>query len=93
MAACRAAGEFALDVVTNAPGGVQAELVGLAFSHADRQGAYLPVGHGGSGPADDLLSEPTTPVQVDRDDAIDALRPLLEDPARSHAGPRREAGR
>jgi DNA polymerase-1 len=81
IAACRAAGEFALDVVTNAPGGVQADLVGLAFSHADRQGAYLPLGHGGSGPADDLWSEPTTSVQVDRGNALDALRPLLADPA------------
>ena len=70
-----------MDVVTNAPGGVEAELVGLAFSHADRQGAYLPLGHGSPGPADDLLSVSSTPVQVDRAAAVDALRPLLEDPA------------
>jgi DNA polymerase-1 len=81
IASCRAAGEFAVDVVTNAPGGVEAELVGVAFSHADRQGAYLPLGHGSPGPADDLLSVSSTPVQVDRAAAVDALRPLLEDPA------------
>ena len=80
IARCRAAGEFAVDVVTNAPGGVEAELVGLAFSHADRQGAYLPLGHGSPGPADDLLSVSSTSVQVDRAAAVDALRPLLEDP-------------
>ena len=81
IASCRAAGEFAVDVVTNAPGGVEAELVGVAFSHADRQGAYLPLGHGSPGPADDLLSVSSTPVQVDRAAAVDALRPLLEDPS------------
>jgi DNA polymerase-1 len=79
IAGCRAAGEFAIDVVTNAPGGVQAELVGLAFSHANRQGAYVPLGHGGSGPADDLLSQSTTPEQLELGVAIDALRPLIED--------------
>ena len=81
VADCRAAGEFAVHAVTNAPAGALPELVGLAFSYADRQGAYLPLAHGSGGPAGDLLSEATTPVQVDRTVALDVLRPLLEDPS------------
>jgi DNA polymerase-1 len=81
IADCRAAGEFAVHPITNEPGGVRAELVGLAFSHADRQGAYVPLAHGGGGPADDLLSEATAPTQVERSEAIGVLRPLLQDPS------------
>jgi DNA polymerase-1 len=79
VAGCRAAGEFAVHAIIDAPGGVRAELVGLAFSYADRQGAYVPLGHGVGAAGGDLLSAASAPAQLDRAAAIDTLRPLLQD--------------
>lgn len=50
----------------------QAELVGLAFAVAPGEAAYLPLAHSYMG----------VPAQIDRSEALAALKPLLEDPAR-----------
>ena len=50
----------------------QAELVGLAFAVAPGEAAYLPLAHSYMG----------VPAQIDRNEALAALKPLLEDPAR-----------
>jgi DNA polymerase-1 len=55
---------------------MQARLVGLSFAIAPGEAAYLPVGHDYTG----------APEQLQRDKVLAALKPLLEDPARTKVG-------
>ncbi|MBI4886645.1 MAG: DNA polymerase I, partial [Acidobacteria bacterium] len=80
IAGLGAAGEFALRVLADPETPMRAGLVGLAFSTADRQARYVPVGHAGAGGADLLSAAAATP-QVDRRAALERLRPLLENEA------------
>jgi DNA polymerase I len=74
----RAAGSFALRVVPGHPLAMRATLVGLVFSVGDRQARYVPLGH--HGPAGgDLLSDAPVSPQVDVQEALARLRPVLED--------------
>ena len=66
----RQAGRFALRVLPDAPGAMRAGIVGLSFSTGARQARYVPIG-GGLG----------FDGGVDVRDALDALRPVLEDGA------------
>ncbi|RPI04870.1 MAG: DNA polymerase I, partial [Actinobacteria bacterium] len=74
----RTAGEFAMRVVTDDPSAMRAGIAGVAFSTADRQARYIPLGHGRPG-GGDLLSADTVSPQVDRRAALERLRPLFED--------------
>ncbi len=65
----RAAGRCALRVLPDRPTAMRASIVGLAFSTAPREADYVPVGHQALG---DTSSMPL-------DEALQALRPLLED--------------
>jgi DNA polymerase-1 len=76
----RAAGEFAIRVLPDRPLPMRAGIVGIAFSIADRQARYLPLGHLGEDSSHDLLSA-DVPEQVPLRDALARLEPLLEDPA------------
>ena len=78
IAELRKAGEFALRVIGDHPSAMRASAVGVAFSTADRQARYVPLGHEGSG-GGDLLSAAPVMDQVERDVALARLRPLLED--------------
>jgi len=78
IAELRKAGEFALHVIGDHPSAMRASAVGVAFSTADRQARYVPLGHEGSG-GGDLLSAAPVMDQVERDVALARLRPLLED--------------
>ena len=62
-----AAGRFALDVQGTSPLAMNAGLAGLAVSTAPGKGAYVPLGHAAG-------------RQVDKKQALDLLRPVLEDP-------------
>ena len=55
-----------------------AEIVGIAFSTADRQARYVPLGHEGAAGGGDLLAGADA-AQVDRRAALERLKPLLED--------------
>jgi len=66
----RAAGRFALDVETTSKDPMRAELVGLSFCAEPHRAVYLPVAHTGEGAQN----------HVARQRALEALRPLLEDP-------------
>jgi DNA polymerase-1 len=76
----RAAKEFALRVVPDQPLPMRAAIVGIAFSTADRQARYVPIGHQSEDRSQDLLSA-DGPEQVSLRDALTHLKPLLEDPA------------
>ncbi|MFA5684284.1 MAG: DNA polymerase I [Lysobacteraceae bacterium] len=71
IAHLREAGRFAFDCETDSLDAMRAELVGLSFSHEFGHAAYLPLGH----------RYPGVPAQIAREEALAALRPLLEDPA------------
>src|SRR5436190_20631893 len=64
----RAAGRFALRVLPDQSSAMRAGIVGLAFSTAPRDADYVPTGHRSLGSA-------ALPVH----EALDALRPVLED--------------
>ncbi|GMU47085.1 MAG: DNA polymerase [Porticoccaceae bacterium] len=72
----RAADLFAFDTETTGLDYMQARLVGVSFAVAPGVAAYVPFGH-------DYLG---APPQLDRAQVLDALRPLLEDPARAKVG-------
>jgi len=75
------AGEFSLRVIPDGSLPMRAGIVGLAFSVADRQAWYVPLGHRGRDTEDDLLSSAAVPEQLDRTGVLTRLTPLLEDPA------------
>ncbi len=68
-------GYVAVDTETTGLDATQAELVGISLATAPNHACYIPLGHGGT----DMFAE--KPQQIARDDAIAALKPLLEDPA------------
>jgi DNA polymerase-1 len=75
IAAARAAGVMALDTETDSLDALAARLVGVCLAVAPGRACYIPLRHAGA----DMLTE--TPAQIPFDDAMEALRPLLEDPS------------
>ncbi|WPL18801.1 DNA polymerase I [Thiorhodovibrio winogradskyi] len=67
---------FAIDSETTALEYMQAEIVGLSFAIEPGEAAYLPLAH----------RYPGAPEQLDRDQVLAALKPLLEDPTRLKLG-------
>ena len=76
----RDAGEFALCVIPDEPQAMRAAVVGIAFSTADRQARYVPLGHEGGTAGGDLLAGPAA-AQLNPLVALDRLKPVLEDAA------------
>ncbi|MTW18042.1 DNA polymerase I [Rhodoplanes serenus] len=69
----------AIDIVTDLPDPMRAEIIGVALALAPGRACYVPLGHRRG---DDLLAGGgLTPGQVDRDAALALLRPMLESPA------------
>lgn len=63
---------FAFDTETTSQYAQQAELVGVSFAVEPHRAAYVPLAHSYMG----------APRQLDRDQVLGQLKPLLEDPAR-----------
>ncbi|MGN5518526.1 DNA polymerase I [Halopseudomonas sp. Lyrl_26] len=63
---------FAFDTETTSQYAQQAELVGVSFAVEPHRAAYVPLAHSYMG----------VPQQLDRDQVLGQLKPLLEDPAR-----------
>jgi DNA polymerase I len=80
IAELRTAGEFAIRVIPDQRLPMRATIVGIAFSTAERQARYVPIGHQADGRTPDLLSG-DGPEQLPLRDALAVLKPLLEDPA------------
>jgi DNA polymerase-1 len=72
----RAAGRFGLHVLTDRPAAMRASIVGLSFSIEPRDGDYIPIGHRS------LDNTACLPIG----EALDALRPILEDEALKKEG-------
>lgn len=64
------AGRFAFDTETTSLDYMDAELVGVSFAVEPGRAAYVPVGH----------DYPGAPQQLEREQVLEALKPLLEDP-------------
>ena len=76
LARLEAAELIALDTETTSLDYMEADLVGLSFAVAPGEAAYLPLGHDYAG----------APAQLPRTEALERLRPLLEDPQRPKVG-------
>jgi DNA polymerase-1 len=85
IGAMRKSGSFAVDTETTAIDPMRAELVGMSFSCEADTGFYIPLAHTREAlcirkDPDDLTSiEELTPLP--KEDVLEALRPLLEDPS------------
>jgi DNA polymerase-1 len=78
IASLRTAGACGVHVIPDQPTTMRAAVLGVAFSVADRQARYVPLGHEGVGGGHDLLAGPA-PAQVARIDALERLKPIFED--------------
>ncbi|WP_294911933.1 DNA polymerase I [Tatumella sp. UBA2305] len=67
---------FAFDLETDSLDTLSANIIGLSFAVGPGDAAYLPVGH-------DYLD---APAQLNRDEVLQRLKPLLEDENRSKVG-------
>ncbi|MXP40446.1 DNA polymerase I [Altererythrobacter soli] len=70
-----AARAVAIDTETSSIDAMRAELAGISLALGPNDACYIPLGHGGS----DMFAE--RPLQVDRDEALALLKPLLESDA------------
>ncbi|WP_420558840.1 DNA polymerase I [Roseovarius sp.] len=76
-----ARGYVAVDTETTSLNEMQADLVGICLSLDPGEACYVPLGHK-DGNADDLFgSDALLDGQIPMQDALDALRPVLEDPS------------
>lgn len=75
IARAHAAGLVAVDTETSALDAMQADLVGVSLALGPNDACYIPLGHGGT----DMFAE--KPDQVPLDQAVAALKPLLESDA------------
>ncbi|WP_230769028.1 DNA polymerase I [Sphingomonas sp. Leaf4] len=75
IAEARALGHVAIDTETTGLDATRADLVGFSLALAPNRACYVPIAHGGT----DMFAE--KPVQIDRDAAVAALKPLLADPS------------
>lgn len=76
LARLRAAELFAIDTETTSLDPMCAELVGISFSDRAGSGAYVPLAH----------VYPGAPRQLDREEALTRLKPVLEDAQRRKVG-------
>jgi|TARA_R100000005_G_scaffold34525_1_gene15879 DNA polymerase-1 len=76
LARLAAAELFAFDTETTSLNYMEAQVVGVSFAVRPGEAAYVPLAH-------DYLG---APAQLDRNDVLARLRPLLEDPARAKVG-------
>jgi len=77
IAAARAAGRVAFDTETTGLDPMRADLVGVSLATAPRKACYVPLGHSKSAGGLDFGGEDI--VQMPLREALDQLKPLLED--------------
>src|SRR5277367_5550476 len=75
-------GTLAIDTETNSLDPMQAELCGFSLALAPNEACYVPLSHrqGGDGSAGGLFHGEIAPDQIAERAALDAIKPLLEDP-------------
>ena len=79
------AGSFAIDTETTSTDAMRAELVGISMSCRECSGYYIPLGHTALPPGG--LGDPVpAPSQLPRETVVEALKPLLANPAITKVG-------
>ena len=76
LARLAAAHDFAFDTETDSLDYMKARIVGVSFAVEPGQAAYVPLAH----------HDPDAPQQLDLEETLAKLKPLLEDPARGKIG-------
>ncbi|MGB3864367.1 MAG: DNA polymerase I [Xanthobacteraceae bacterium] len=72
------AGQVALEVATESIDPMQAELCGVALALAPNDACYIPLAHKQAGDGAGLFSGGLAPDQIAPGDALEAMRPVLE---------------
>jgi DNA polymerase-1 len=80
IAEAQAAGVIAVDTETDALSACGANLVGVSLATAPGRACYIPLAHVHPDEGD-LLGGGAAPEQISREEALEALKPLLQDPA------------
>ena len=80
IARARDAGKFVIDAKASSMDPMQAELCGIALALAPNDAAYVPLAHKRSGDGVGLFDSGLAPDQVGTEQALEALKPLLESP-------------
>ncbi len=81
IARATAKGAVAVDTETSSLAAVAAALVGISLAIESGEACYIPVGHTAAAPgALDLGGAGAAPKQIARDQVLERLKPLLEDP-------------
>ncbi len=71
-------GHFAIDAKATSIDPMQAEMCGIALALGPNDACYIPLSHKQSGDGAGLFAAGLAPDQIDAEDALEALRPLLE---------------
>ncbi len=71
-------GHFAIEAKTSSDNPMQADICGIALALAPNDACYVPLAHKQSGGGAGLFDAGLAPDQIKSEDALDALRPLLE---------------
>ena len=72
-------GQVAIDTQTSSLDPMQATLCGFSLAITPNEACYVPVAHRNTGEGEGLFDAGLAPHQISEKDAIDAMRPLLED--------------
>jgi DNA polymerase-1 len=73
-------GHIAIDAKASSIDPMQAEMCGIALGLGPNDACYVPLGHKQSGDGAGLFAAGLAPDQIEAEEALDALRPLLESP-------------
>jgi DNA polymerase-1 len=73
-------GHVALDTETNSLDPMQATLCGFSLAITPNQACYVPLAHRKNGGSEGLFDAGLEPHQIEEKDALEAIKPLLEDP-------------
>jgi DNA polymerase-1 len=71
-------GHFAIEAKTSSDNPMQADICGIALALAPNDACYVPLAHKQSGGGAGLFDAGLAPDQIKSEEALDALRPLLE---------------
>jgi DNA polymerase-1 len=80
IARARDAGRFVIDTKASSIDPMQADICGIALSLAPNDAAYVPLAHKQAGGGAGLFDAGLAPDQIGEDEALQALKPLLESP-------------
>ncbi|MDQ8727279.1 DNA polymerase I [Bradyrhizobium sp. LHD-71] len=72
-------GTLVIGIETNGPDPMQAELCGISLALKDNEACYVPLAHRQAGDGTGLFAGGIAPDQIALEDALAALKPMLED--------------